>query len=152
MLALAGATVTVTGEVIATALRQAFVPAVEGAADVALAELTTTSAVSMRPASSVTVSRTVNEPEDGATTVAVLVFAPEILGGVDPPPTLDQAYVSTAWLQAAALPAARSTTLLPAATLAGSATAAMGRNAAASAPGALAIPAPQVVVVQMHSA
>lgn len=59
-------------------LAQAFEPAVAGAVVVAALELTTTSAVSCRPILSVTVSRTVYEPEDGATTVAVSVLLPTI--------------------------------------------------------------------------
>ena len=47
-----------------------------GAVVVAAVALTTTSAVSWRPASSVTVNRTVKEPVAGATSVAVAVLAP----------------------------------------------------------------------------
>jgi hypothetical protein len=94
-LALAGDTETSTGEATATALGQAFVPALAGAVVVAAFELTVTSAVSRRPASSVTVSRSVNEPAEGATTTAVLVLAPEIPEVV--PFTIDQAYAPTAW-------------------------------------------------------
>jgi hypothetical protein len=94
-LALAGDTETPTGEATATALGQAFAPALAGAVVVAAFELTVTSAVSCRPASSVTVSRTVNEPDAGATTTAVLVLAPEIPEVV--PFTIDQAYEPTAW-------------------------------------------------------
>ncbi len=50
--------------------------AVAGATLVAAVADTTTSAVSCFPASSVTVRRTVNDPEAGATTVAVEVLAP----------------------------------------------------------------------------
>ena len=59
-----------------------------GAADVAVVGVTTTSAVSCRPASSVTVRRTVKEPDEGATTVAVSVFAPTMPGGLEPPFTM----------------------------------------------------------------
>src|SRR5882724_8131067 len=66
-------------------------------------------------------------------------------------PTFDHAYVVTVWLQAAALPVPASETFCPAETVAGTAMAAMGRRAALIAPGAFAIPAPQVLVVQLHS-
>lgn len=69
-LALSGETETS----IVDAATQAFVPAVAGAVVVAAVDVTTTSAVSWRPALSVTVSRTVYEPEAGATTVAVPVL------------------------------------------------------------------------------
>jgi len=65
-----------------TGAAQAVAPAFAGAAEVALAELTTTSAASVRPWSSVTVTRTVNVPEAGAITVAVEVFAPVMAGGL----------------------------------------------------------------------
>src|SRR3954470_362260 len=52
---------------------------------------------------------------------------------------------------AAVLAAAESVRLWPALTDPGSATTARGRRAAATAPGALAIPAPQVLVVHEHS-
>lgn len=80
MLALAGDTDTVIADV--PVLAQAFVPAVAGAVVVAALELTTTSAVSCRPTLSVTVSRTVYEPEEGATTVAVSV----LLSGIETEP------------------------------------------------------------------
>src|SRR5258708_1983681 len=70
-LAVAGDIATVTRF---SAARQEFVPAVAGAAVVAWVELTVTSALSVRPASSVTMSSTWKEPDDGATTVAVEVF------------------------------------------------------------------------------
>lgn len=72
MLAVAGATVTATFD----GQPSVFI-ATAGAEVVAAAGDTTTSAVSIFPASSVTVSRTVNDPDVGATTVAVAVFAPE---------------------------------------------------------------------------
>jgi hypothetical protein len=75
MLALAGDADTVMN---AVALTHAFVPAVAGAVVVTVFELTTTSAVSCRPILSVTVSRTVYDPELGATTVAVSVLLPVI--------------------------------------------------------------------------
>jgi hypothetical protein len=73
MLAVVGATATATVD----GQPSVFV-ATAGAAVVAEADDTTTSAVSSFPASSVTVSRTVNDPDAGATTVAVAVFAPMI--------------------------------------------------------------------------
>jgi hypothetical protein len=92
-LALVGETDTLTGEATAMALRQAFVPAVTAAVVVTAFGFTVTSAVSCRPASSVTVSRTVNGPDAGATTTAVFVLAPEMPELV--PFTIDQAYAST---------------------------------------------------------
>jgi len=70
--AVAGVTVTATGMAAAGHL---LLFALAGAVVVADVALTTTSAVSVRPASSVTVNRTVNEPVAGATTVAVDVLA-----------------------------------------------------------------------------
>jgi hypothetical protein len=66
--------------------------------------------------------------------------------------TFDQLKLETKCPQAAALPIPCNDTFWPAATLAGTATAAMGRKAALTAPGAFAIPAPHVEVVQAHSA
>jgi hypothetical protein len=74
-----------------TGAAQAVVPALAGAEDVALAGLTTTSAESTRPWSSVTVTRTVRVPEVGATTVAVDVLAPVMAGGLVGAPTYCQA-------------------------------------------------------------
>ena len=70
--AVAGVTVTATGIAAAGHLP---LFALDGAVVVAEVALTTTSAVSVWPASSVTVNRTVNEPVAGATTVAVDVLA-----------------------------------------------------------------------------
>jgi hypothetical protein len=70
--AVTGVTVTATGVADAGHLP---LFALDGAVVVAEVALTTTSAVSARPASSVTVNRTVNEPVAGATTVAVDVLA-----------------------------------------------------------------------------
>lgn len=70
--AVAGVTVTATGVTDAGHLPPF---AFDGAVVVADVALTTTSAVSVRPASSVTVNRTVNVPVAGATTVAVEVLA-----------------------------------------------------------------------------
>jgi hypothetical protein len=70
--AVGGVTVTATGS---TAAGHLPVFAFAGAVVVAAAALTTTSAVSWRPVSSVTVKRTVIEPVAGATTVAVAVLA-----------------------------------------------------------------------------
>jgi len=68
-LPLAGDTETVTGEGTVMAVRQAFVPAVAGAELVAAVEPTVTVARSILPASSVTVSVTLNVPLAGAVTV-----------------------------------------------------------------------------------
>src|SRR2546421_2595855 len=69
-LPLVGNTDTVTGEGTEMALRQAFVPALAGAELVAAVESTVTVARSAVPASSVTVSVTVNAvPVAGAVTV-----------------------------------------------------------------------------------
>jgi hypothetical protein len=70
--AVGGVTVTATGVADAAHLP---LFALAGAVVVADVALTTTSAVSVRPASSVTVNRTVNEPVAGATTVAVAMLA-----------------------------------------------------------------------------
>lgn len=70
-LALLGETATVTGFG-----QPKVLVALAGADEVAELADTTASAVSCRPASSVTVSRTVKLPDAGATTVAVEVFAP----------------------------------------------------------------------------
>src|SRR6185295_14410284 len=72
-LAVAGVTATATGMAAAGHLP---LFAFAGAVVVAAVVLTTTSAVSWRPPSSVTVSRTVIDPVAGATTVAVAVLAP----------------------------------------------------------------------------
>ena len=68
-LPLVGDTETVTGEGTGMAARQAFVPAVAGAELVAAVEPTVTVAGSCLPASSVTVSVTLNVPLAGAVTV-----------------------------------------------------------------------------------
>lgn len=86
----------------------AFVPAVDGAVVDAAVELTTTSAVSCRPILSVTVSRTVYEPDEGAVTVAVSVLAPTI---ETEPLTTVHAYEAIVRLHAAALPAPCKVTL-----------------------------------------
>jgi len=65
-----------------TGAAQAVVPALADAEVVALAGRTMTSAESVRPWSSVTVTRTVSVPEAGAMTVAVDVVAPVIAGGL----------------------------------------------------------------------
>jgi hypothetical protein len=71
-------TVAVAGDIATVtrfrAARQEFGPAVAGAVLATWVVLTVTSAVSVRPASSVTVSSTWKEPDDGATTVAVEVL------------------------------------------------------------------------------
>ncbi len=65
--------------------------------------------------------------------------------------TFVQAKVETVCPQAAALPMPLRTTFWPGLTVVGSVTAAIGRSATFTAPGALAIPAPQVAVLQLHS-
>jgi hypothetical protein len=78
--AVVGATVTLTGGGGAIAAGHALLPAFDGALDVAVVELITTSAVSCFPTSSVTVSRTVTEPVVGAAfklVAAVLVLVSE---------------------------------------------------------------------------
>src|SRR5437868_7120697 len=121
-LAVAGLTDTVMVGVVA-----GHVPlfAEAGAVVVAAVELTTTSAASCRPASSVTVRRIVYEPDAGATTIAVAVLAPWIgfVGLV----TFVHAWLLIVWPQAAALPVPDSVTFWPGATVAGTNTAAIGR-------------------------
>ena len=64
--------------------RQAVLPAPAGADVEAEFGVTVTSALSVLPASSVTVTRTVNDPLAGATTVAVGAVEPFMVGGVVP--------------------------------------------------------------------
>jgi hypothetical protein len=64
--------------------RQAVLPAPAGADVEAELGVTVTSALSVLPASSVTVTRTVNDPLAGATTVAVAAVEPLMVGGVVP--------------------------------------------------------------------
>ena len=99
---------------------------------------------------SVTVTRTVIEPEVGAMTVAVEVSAPTIAGGLVVGEITLQANVEIVRLQAAALAAAFRVTFWPAATFVGRNTAAIGRSAASMEFAALAMPAPQVAVVHRH--
>ena len=66
-----------------TAAAQAVVPAAAGAWVVALLLPRITSALSTRPWSSVTTTRSVTEPVVGASTVAVLVLAPRMAGVAD---------------------------------------------------------------------
>jgi hypothetical protein len=89
-----------------TGVAQAAVPAEEGAAVVADAGRTTTSALSLRPRLSFTVSRSVMLPEVGARTVTVRVSAPDNAGGLLAGDTTDQAKPVTVRPQAAALPPA----------------------------------------------
>lgn len=133
-----------------TAAAHAVVPAEAGAVLVAAAVPITTFALSVRFWSSVTVTRTVIEPEAGAMTVAVDVFAPTMGGGLFAGETTVHAKLEIVRLQAAALAAALSTTFCPGATLAGRTTAAIGRSAASTEFTALTMPAPQVAVVQRH--
>jgi hypothetical protein len=66
-----------------TALAQAAVPAETGAVLVARVGSSRMSAVSVRFWSSVTVSRSVMSPTDGASREAVAVLAPEMVGGFE---------------------------------------------------------------------
>ena len=124
------------------AARHDVVPEIAGAVVVAVLLVTTTSAESSLPWSSVTDNTSVKEPLGGATTVATAVSAPLIATGPD------QLYEAMLRPQAAALADASSTTFWPGDTDTGTATAATGRSAAWTLPGASAMPAPQVVVVQ----
>src|SRR6185369_2260072 len=63
----------------------------------------------------------------------------------------DHAYDAMVCPVAAVLVPAGSATLWPGFTVVGGTTTAIGRNAASTAPGAFAIPAPHVSVVQLHS-
>ncbi len=129
--------------------RHATEPAEAGALVSAAVGVTMTSAASWRPRSSVTVRRTVNDPDAGATTIAVSVFSPRIPGA--PPLTMLQKYVLMTRPHAAPLPLPCNCTFCPGDTLPGTLTAATGRSAACTAPCAFAIPAPQVSVVHTHS-
>ena len=73
--------VGVVPEVTGVAQAVVALPALAGASLSTLVGPTMTSAVSIRPWSSVTVTRTVRFPEVGAMTVAVEVFAPVMAGG-----------------------------------------------------------------------
>ena len=133
-----------------TGVAQAVMPALAGARLVALFGVTVTSAKSVRPWSSVTVTRTVKEFVVGAMTVAVAVLAPTMAGGLVSGATLVQAKLATVLPHAAALAAAFSETFCPGATDVGSPMAAIGRSAAATEPAAFAMPAPHVAVVHKH--
>jgi hypothetical protein len=87
---LLGDTVTVTGRVGAIAVRHALLPALAGAVLVAVVELNTAWAVSVRPASSVTTTCTVKLPEVGATTMAVLPLAGPVMLPAAVPSMIDQ--------------------------------------------------------------
>ena len=65
-----------------TGVAHGVLPAVAGAAVLARSDSTWTSAVSVRVWLSVTVRRSVIDPELGAMTVAADVFAPTIAGGL----------------------------------------------------------------------
>jgi hypothetical protein len=84
----AGATATLTGGGGEIAAGQALFPAFCGALEVVVVELITTSAVSCLPTSSVTVSRTVTEPDVGA--AFKLVAAVLVLVNEPVPLTIDQ--------------------------------------------------------------
>ena len=150
-LTVAGATVTLTGGGGAIAAGHALLPAFAGAAELVVGVLIVTSAVSCLPTSSVTVScKTVTEPEVGA--ASKLVAAVFVLVNEPVPLNFVHKYVVIVRLQAPALPAPDSATGWPPTTEAGRTTAAIGRSAAFNAPTVLAMPAPQVLVVQLHSA
>jgi hypothetical protein len=74
-----------------TGVAQAWAPAAFGAAEVARLGSTTTSAESVRPRSSVTVTRKVTAPELGALIEAVALSAPTIVGGLTTGATTVQA-------------------------------------------------------------
>ena len=128
------------------------VPAAGGAPVDALEDVITTSAVSARPKLSVTVNRSVIDPEPGAATLAFAPFAPVTAGGFATGAMTDHACEASVRPHAAALPEASRETVWPAETLAGRNTAATGRSAASTELAALTMPAPQVVVVQRHCA
>ena len=79
--ALVGEMPTAVRPDISMSARQAVLPALAGADVAAELGVTVTSALSMLPASSVTVTRTVNDPLAGATTVAVGAVEPFMVGG-----------------------------------------------------------------------
>jgi hypothetical protein len=133
-----------------TGTAQAALPADAGAVLMAAFDSMRTSAESVRFWLSVTVTRSVIEPEAGAMTVAEEVSVPTMAGGLVSGATTLQAKVATVLPQAAALPDALSVTFWPAATLPGKDTAAIGRSAASSELAAFAMPAPQVLVVHRH--
>ena len=133
-----------------TGAAQAVTPALAGATLAALFVAMKTSAKSVRPRSSVTVTRTVIDPELGAMSVAVEVFAPPTTGGFTAGAVTDQAKLDRVLPHAAALADAFNETFWPGATFAGNTTAAIGRSAAATEPAAFAMPAPQVATVHRH--
>lgn len=127
-------------------------PAFAGAWLVEPLGVTVTSALSLRPWLSVTVTRNLIAPKVGATTVAVLVSAPKMAGGLAVGSTTVQANPATVRPQAAALADALKVAFCPAETEPGREMAAMGRSAASTALKASAMPAPQVAVVHRHCA
>jgi hypothetical protein len=131
---------------VAVTLIGAHAPALD---TVALVGVTITFVESCRPTSSVTVSCTVIEPEMGATTE---VDALSGLDGVPAPHKTLQRYVAIVWLLAAALAPPFKDTGWPATTVTGVVTFTIGRSAAVTAPSEFAMPAPHVLVVQLHSA
>ncbi len=147
-MARSGLTVTVTGNEGVSGARHGLLPALAGALLVAAEDVTTTCAVSIAPRLSVTTSCSVTLPEPGACSRRCEPFAPfsDAL-----PLTTDHAKPAMLRPQAAALVLASSVIRLPALTLGGRLTAAIGRCACWTAPSALAMPAPQVAVVQLHS-
>jgi hypothetical protein len=140
-------TLEVTGETVTSIGAQPSQLAVPGVR-VAEVGVTTTSARSTRFASSVTVSRRTNEPCVGGSTTAtagsVTVKLPE-------PHCRDHSYATILRPTPATLGSPESATPSPGVKAPLTTTSATGRNAASSAPGAFAIPAPQVSVVQLHS-
>ena len=138
MLDVAGETMTLIGA-------QPSAMAVPGVL-VAAVGVTTTSARSMRPASSVTASRIVNPPLAGTSTTAmagsVAVKLPEPHGS-------DQLYATMLRPATARLASPESSTDAPGKNTPLTVNPATGRSAASTAPAAFAIPAPQVSVVGM---
>ena len=84
-------------------------------------------------------------------TVALALFAPAIAGGLVEGTSTVHEYEAIVRPQDAALAAALRETFWPGNTDPGSTTAAIGRSAAATAPAAFAMPAPQVFAVHRHS-
>jgi hypothetical protein len=133
------------------AVGQALLPVEVGAVVVAAVEVTLTSAVSVAPVLSVTVSRSRSVPAVGATACTVAALAPETIAPPVPASTTLHEWVLTLRPQDAADTPPCSVKFCPADTEVGNAKAAIGRRAARTAPTAFAMPAPQVAEVQAHS-
>lgn len=110
--------------------------------------VTTTSARSTRPASSVTARRSVKESAAGTATA---VTAASLGAKLPEPHGNDQPYATTLCPDAATLASPESSIEPPGVNAPLTVTSATGRSAASRAPDAFAIPAPQVAVVQLHS-